>query len=80
MYVWTVTANWKDKERIPFNPAEVSEPYVSAEYAMKDWFHNHLDWTHVQQPKFGGAVLEHWQAEDDEFEYILEAQHVNGTD
>lgn len=80
MYIWTVTANWKNKELAPFNPAEVSEPYISAEYAMKDWFHNELEWRHVAITKFSGTVLEHWQAEDNEYDYVLEKQHVNGSE
>lgn len=80
MYVWTVTVNAKDKEIKAFNPVEVSEPYVSAEYAMKDWFWKHLPWEHVKITKFGGAVLEHWEAEDEKYEYLLESQHVNGAD
>jgi hypothetical protein len=80
MYIWTVTVNHKNKELVPFNPHEVSEPYISAEYAMRDWFWNHLDWRLIRNPKFGGAVLEHWYAEDDKYEFILESQHVNGTE
>lgn len=76
MYIWTITTYKKDTSEID----EISEPFVSAEYAMRDWLFNHLDWKHIKQPKFGGAVLEHWQAEDDTHDYVLEEQHVNGSD
>lgn len=75
MYVWTVTSYYKGTEELD----DISEPFVSAEYAMSDWFFRHLNWKHVEMPKFGGAVLEHWQAEDDNYDYILESQYVVGT-
>lgn len=80
MNVWIVTVNSKDKEIKAFDPVEVSEPYVSAEYAITAWEWNHLEWKKIQRPKFGGAVLEHWEAEDDKYEYVLESQHVAGTE
>ena len=80
MYIWTVTVNHKNPELVPFNPHEVSEPYISAEYAMKDWFWSHLDWQRIERVKYSGTVLGHWEAEDDKYEYILEAQHVSGSD
>lgn len=76
MYVWTVTTYKKDTNDID----EVSEPYISAEYAMKDWFFHHLEWKHVETPKFGGVILEHWQAESETYDYVLQAQHVNGSE
>lgn len=80
MYVWIVTVNSKDKEIKAFNPVEVSEPYISAEYAMNDFFWNHLGWEHIKVTKFGGVVLEHWQAEDNEYEYILNKELVIGSE
>lgn len=74
MYVWTVFSYTKDEKL-----EEVSQPYITAEYAMRDWFFNHLDWKHVQTEKFSGTMLEHWQAEDDDYHYLLEPQHVEGS-
>lgn len=75
MYVWIVTTYRKDNEELD----EVSQPYISAEYAMKDWFFHHLEWKHVENVKFSGTVLDHWQAESEEYDYVLEAQHVEGS-
>ena len=75
MYILTVVSYLKDTDQID----EISQPFISAEYAMKDWMFNHLDWKHVEFPKFGGAVLEHWQAEDERYNYLLERQHVVGS-
>lgn len=76
MNVWIVTTHIKETDDID----EVSEPYISAECAMKDWPFRHLEWKHIETPKFGGTVLEHWQAEDNSFDYVLESQHVNGSE
>lgn len=76
MEIWQILSYRKDNNEID----EVSEPFISAEYAMKDWLFNHLDWKHVEEPKFSGTVLEHWQAEDDIYDYILEKHHVAGSE
>lgn len=75
MYVWIVITYKKDTEDID----EISQPYISAEHAMKDWEFNWLDWKHVEVPKFGGDVLEHWQAESELYDFVLESNHVVGT-
>lgn len=75
MNVWTIVSYLKDTNQID----EISQPFISAEYAMKDWLFNHLKWEHVEFLKFGGAVLEHWQAEDERYHYILEKQYVVGS-
>lgn len=75
MYIWTVFSYTKD-DRLE----EVSQPYVSAECVMKDWFFNHLDWKFVEFEKFSGTKLNHWQAEDENYTYVIEAQHVEGSD
>lgn len=75
MKIWQVSTYRKSDNQLD----EVSELYISAEYAMKDWFFNHLEWQHIETPKFGGVVLEHWQAESELHFYILEGQHVNGS-
>lgn len=60
-----------------------SEPFISAEEAMKDYLYRHLDWKYITNIKFGGTVLEHWEAESSyngrKYLYSLEACHVVGS-
>lgn len=74
MYVWFITIF--DKE----GQADQSEPFFSAKKAMSDICYRHLDWQHVELPKFGGEVLEHWQAEYNGRDYILDKEYVIGSD
>lgn len=74
MYIWTVSSYLKDGQL-----DDVSEPFISADFAMRDWQFNHLDWTHVVNTKFSGTEMDHWQAEDDYYDYVLEAQYVVGS-
>lgn len=78
MYVWRVIAEWKELELIPFNPCEVSDPYISAERAIQDY--NWLEWSHVNTTKFSGTVLDFWEAENDKFSFLIKKEHVIGSD
>jgi hypothetical protein len=61
-----------------------SEPYISAEKAMKDHLYRHLEWKYISTQKFSGTILEHWEAEssynDRKYLYSLEGYHVIGSD
>jgi len=59
---------------------DTSEPFFSAEKAMKYICYKHLEWKHIETPKFGGAVLEHWQAEFNGNQYVLDKEYVIGSD
>jgi len=74
MYVWFVSI-FDDEGFV-----DKSEPFFSAEKAMKDICYHHINWKHIEIPKFGGVVMEHWQAEFDGKEYILDKEYVIGSD
>ncbi len=74
MYVWFVTIFDED------GVIDTGEPFISAEKAMNDICYRHLDWKHVEMPKFDGAILEHWQAEHEGRDYILDKEYVIGSD
>lgn len=74
MYVWFVTIF--DEEGL----ADQSEPFFSPEKAMKDVCYRHLDWKYIEIPKFDGGTMEHWQAEYEGRDYILDKEYVIGSD
>ncbi len=74
MEVWIVYVYNKDGDL-----DEVSEPYLDAEYAMRDWQFNDLEWTKVVNEKFSGTKLTFWRAEGLNYDYELEPVHVNGS-
>lgn len=61
-----------------------SDPYISAEKAMKDLPYRHLDWKYISTTKFDGTIMERWEAvsetQDGKYLYNLEAVYVIGSD
>lgn len=74
MYVWFVTIFDEDEL------VDQSEPFVSAKRAMTDICYRHLDWKHVNNTKFDGTVLEHWKAEFEGRDFLLDKKYVTGSD
>lgn len=74
MYVWFVSV-FDDEGFV-----DTDEPFISAERAMSDVCYKHLDWKYIQRPKFDGTIMEHWQAEYEGRDYILDKEHVIGSD
>lgn len=74
MYVWFVSS-FDEKGFV-----DKSEPFFSAEKAMNDIEFRHINWNHIEIPKFGGAVMEHWQAEYEGMEFVLDKEYVIGSD
>lgn len=74
MYVWFVRTF--DSNGL----IDQSEPFISPEKAMRDIEYHHLEWKHIETPKFGGVVLEHWQAELNGIDFVLDKEYVIGSD
>jgi len=67
-----------------YNFVDRSDPYISAEKAMKDFLYRHLDWKYISTTKFDGTVMERWEAvsetQNGKYFYSLEAVPVIGSD